>query len=102
MPRRELWINLNGKQEVSGHVDQGLSYGKRVLTTYPLKPINPEDLAIAICESTIRSWGYSLQIWADGMIRLTLPRNATYGLILREISRAYFLAINSPNPKRPT
>lgn len=100
MPRRELWLDVNNRKEVSGHVDQGLQYGKRIITTYPLRPINPEDLALAVCESTIRSWGYTLMIWADGTIRLTLPRNDTYGLILREIARAYFLAINSPNPRR--
>lgn len=100
MPRRELWISVNGKREISGHVEQGLNSDKRVLTTYPLKPINPQDLALGVCESTVRSWGYRLTIWADGTIRLTLPRTDTYGLILREIARAYFLAINSPNPRR--
>lgn len=100
MPRRELWINLNGKQKVTGHVDQGLSCGKRVITTYPLKPINPEDLALAVCESTIRAWGHNPTIDRDGAIKLCLVRNDTYGLILREIARAYFLALNSPNPRR--
>lgn len=102
MPRRELWIELNGKVEVTGHVDQDFSYGSRILTTYPLTPINGDDLALAMCESQIRGWGFSIQIWADGRTRICLRKTDTYGPVLREVSRAYFLAINSPNPRRPT
>ena len=101
MPRRELWLSVNGCREVTGHVDIDILHGKRTLVAQPLTPVNPKDLALTVCESTIQAWGHNPIIGRDGIVKLSLARNDTYGLILREIARAYFLALNSPNPRRP-
>lgn len=101
MPRRELWLSINGRREVTGYVEIYILHRKRNLVAQSLIPVNPKDLALSVCESTIRAWGHNPIIGRDGIVKLCLARNDTYGLILREIARAYFLALNSPNPRRP-
>jgi len=94
-------MTLGGRQEVSGEADLELAFDNRIITGYPREPVNPKDVAIRLCVSQLHSWGYRPEVWADGTIRVILPKNDSYGPVLREIARAYLLAIESPNPRRP-
>lgn len=102
MSQRPLWFEVAGKREVVGRVEFDYEPGVRIIAAEPAETINPSDIAIMILETTLNAWGYKHKVSSKGVVVVVVGINESYGQVCREIARAYFLAINSPNPRRPS
>ena len=96
---RPLWFEVAGKREVVGTVYTTVYDTTRAIHTRPRIPVNPEDIALKILRDTLKGFKVHATVLQDGVIQLHMGCNQQYGQVCREIARAYFLAINSPNPR---
>jgi len=99
---RPLWFPLNNKRETVGRVYICDGFGWREIMASPLRRVNPGDIAFTMLGSTLRDFGViTVEVTDAGGVNVKLQFSDSYGRVVREIARAYFLALNSPNPRRP-
>lgn len=100
MPR-EIWLNLNGKRETVGYLEQRLNYRSRVLRCEPRRALDGNGSLFTLFEKLIRGHGYSPIISESGVVTLTLPINDSYGWIIRELAKTYWTALQLPVETQP-
>lgn len=99
---RPLWFEVSQKREGVGRVVVCDGFSMREIQATPARPLNSGDIAFTMLEDQLRTFGVRIwEIQEDGGVVVKLEWSDSYGRVCREIARAYFLALNSPNPRRP-
>ncbi len=96
-----LWFKVDNKPDYVGYRLIYIEDMIRTVQGVPNNPLNPGDIAYRMLSQTMRDWGYSIDIFAGGAVKVYLPMRDEWGKVCREIARTFWLASNSPNPRSP-
>lgn len=90
MPRA-IWVELSGKRYNVGEIDQSLTYRIRKLTLTPYQKVDGLGPRMRLLKDLIEGKGYSVTITENGVIQLDMPCGDSYGWLVREVARFYYL-----------
>jgi len=97
--RQALWFKVDGKPDIVGYRLLYIDACTRTVQGVPSHALNAYDVAFRILRQTIQDWGYSIDIFNGGVVKVYLPKGDQYGKVCREIARCYWLCMHSPNPR---
>lgn len=90
MPR-PIWVELSGKRYNVGDIDQSLVDRVRKIRLTPYRKVDGLGARMRFLVDLIEGKGYTVSITENGVIQLDMPIGDSYGWLVREVARFYYL-----------